>query len=255
MTNITLTTPNNQLDISLYGGHILRWQHQGQEILWLSELAETNSPTGAIRGGIPICFPWFAEQNQPKHGFARTSQWQCIQKSAQCAQLHLKDCTKTRALWPYQFSLLLNVELTERQLSLTLTVTNTDAQPWSFTGALHSYFQCEDVRQLHFDELSQRRFYNSLKQGAEQRFHDGPLPHPIDAIIPNLNQLTLLNRHICHQGSDSMVIWNPGKQHPNDVAPEAWPHFICIESAIVHHPVHLAPNAKHQLTQTIKILQ
>ena len=66
--------------ISLQGAHVLSWQPEGSgEVIWVSDEA-TFAEGKSVRGGIPICWPWFGahahNKAYPAHGFARTVLWQ-----------------------------------------------------------------------------------------------------------------------------------------------------------------------------------
>lgn len=257
MSTITLLNENNAVEISLYGGHVLSWRHQQRQILWLSELADLSGAS-AIRGGVPICFPWFAEQGSPKHGFARTQQWHLAEQSATVAVLTLSPNEHTLAIWPHRFLLTLTVTLHQNQLELALKIDNTDTKPWAFGGALHSYFSCEDARNVQIDALTGRPYVNSLAQGKEQQFDSTTLPNPIDAIVPDLEQINASIEDtssrpllLQHSGSDSCVIWNPADNHPSDVSPRQRYQFICFEAAIAVAPINLAPGESHLLSQLI----
>lgn len=63
--------------ISLQGAQLLSWKptHANQDVFWLSEV-EPFSLGQAIRGGVPICYPWFGATKQPAHGTARNRLWE-----------------------------------------------------------------------------------------------------------------------------------------------------------------------------------
>ncbi|WP_028116861.1 hypothetical protein [Ferrimonas senticii] len=258
ISTFTLSAGDNTLRCSTFGGQLLQWHHQGRPILWLSELADLtgNSP---IRGGVPISFPWFAEQfppaakTLPKHGFARTQQWQLLKQQSHSLTLQLTDNSTTLALWPHRFALTLKIQLSGSELDLCLTIANTDDQPWQCGAALHSYFACDNAAAVEVAELTGRDYFNSLQQGRQQQFHSDCLPNPIDAIVPNLMQIKTLGLNISHQGNDSTVIWNPAEQHPSDVSTAERQQFICLESVIALAPITLAPSQQHQLRQRIAL--
>src|SRR5271163_196084 len=100
----------------------------------------------AIRGGIPICFPWFrAKADDPKapaHGFARTRSWQLesvYQESGSVVvTLSTESDDESRKWWPYEFRLVYRISV-GAELKLELTVSNTGALPFRFEEALHNY--------------------------------------------------------------------------------------------------------------------
>ena len=134
--------------IYLQGGHVTHFQPKDQEpVLWVSDasLYETGK---AIRGGIPICWPWFSDHpsdgDKPAHGFVRTSLWEVLGSGETDDQetfirLGLSDSENTFAIWPHSFTLDLKVFFGTR-LSVSLIVSNRGDRLFTYTGALHSYF-------------------------------------------------------------------------------------------------------------------
>ncbi|GAA5189745.1 D-hexose-6-phosphate mutarotase [Ferrimonas gelatinilytica] len=252
---ITLRAGDSEIIACRFGAHLLSWRHRGQEQLWLSSNADLGGQH-PIRGGVPLCFPWFGgAKGGPSHGFARTSLWELTSNDASSGRLQfeLSDSPQTRALWPHRFHARMEIQCDTQGLQLELTIENRDNRPWSFTGALHSYFACEDVTQVLLPELTSRPFHDKLS-GQEAHFDAGALPIPIDAVVPGLDRVQLDNRIIRNQGNDATVIWNPGQQGAAampDITPGHWRHFLCIESAVARSPVTLAPGQRHRLAQRV----
>lgn len=161
---LMIANPQGRCVVSLYGAHVLSFVPAGKnDLLWLSPKAifEDGKP---IRGGIPLCLPWFSEHPQgfPMHGFARLSHWsvETIEQLADESHrvvLTLSDSESTRAMWPHEFVFRMEL-LVGAELKMTLTVENrsqTDA-PLSF--AFHSYFNVGDVREAVVDGLDACRY-------------------------------------------------------------------------------------------------
>src|SRR5262245_32699063 len=151
-------------EVYLHGAHVTSWiPAGGDERLFLSARSRFG-PGEAIRGGIPVCFPQFAAQGPlPNHGFARTSVWELAEAQrtvtgAARALLRLADSPATRAQWSHPFALELTVSVTGRTLELGLTVINTGAKAFEFTGALHSYLRVADVRRATVRGLQNVRY-------------------------------------------------------------------------------------------------
>ena len=111
---IEVTNSVSSAKIALQGAHVFEYKKEGKsELLWLSSLAlfEENKP---IRGGIPICWPWFGPHSDsalPQHGFARISRFtfvSCDEKdeATSIVTLKLTDSPKTRILWDFSFNFL-----------------------------------------------------------------------------------------------------------------------------------------------------
>ena len=74
MPKIRVTAPSATAEIYLYGAQITSWRPAGaEEALFLSEHSHWQVGK-AIRGGIPVCFPWFRSKaddaSAPAHGCA-----------------------------------------------------------------------------------------------------------------------------------------------------------------------------------------
>lgn len=264
MSPLSLRCADSLLTVSPFGGQALSWQVNGEEQLWLSRDADLSGHH-PIRGGVPLCFPWFGKAaSGPSHGFARTSLWQVIEQLSTPTEvrlvLALRDSESTLALWPHHFEATISYTLTPDTLAITLRVTNTDDQPWAFTAALHSYLQAE-VATLHLPALSGLPYHDKL-ENADRLFDDGPdaklPPIPVDAIVPGLAQLALRQRdtslQIHNRGHDATVVWNPGPAHGiGDVHFGGEQEFICLESALALEPLRLEPGSSHTLAQSLSI--
>ncbi|MFT5175274.1 MAG: glucose-6-phosphate 1-epimerase, partial [Gammaproteobacteria bacterium] len=169
LTSVLLEHEGASARVSTYGAHVIDYQPRDQApVLWLSSHAVFQAPK-AIRGGIPICWPWFAENGTdaalPAHGFARTSEWTLVDslssREEKSVTLLLCDDACTRAMWPHPFELRYRVTVTER-LCASLSVTNTGRQRMRFTGALHSYFDVLDIAQVSVEGLQGSTYVDKL---------------------------------------------------------------------------------------------
>ncbi|GAA4892684.1 D-hexose-6-phosphate mutarotase [Ferrimonas pelagia] len=243
----------HQLRVSRFGAHLLSWHYQGKQQLWLSELADLSG-TKPIRGGVPLCFPWFGDlQPGPSHGFARTSLWQLHEQGSDKLIFRLTESDATLALWPHRFEALLCIELEQHSLSLSLTVRNTDQHPWSFSGALHSYFAVDDVNQCQLPAI-QGRYHHDKLSGQRLQFDTARVPVPVDSVVPDLHEMTFDAFTLRHHGADATVVWNPGlavAAKMADVDPASSHRFLCLEAAIAMTPIRLAPGQTHELRQCI----
>lgn len=234
--------------IALHGGHVVSFQPVDQpELIWMSEEAIFDG-SAALRGGIPVCWPWFGRIAAPAHGFARSSQWQLIEhrenEHGVIVELGLSDSKETRAIWPYQFDARLIVEVTEK-LKVTLKVTNTDDKSWMFSGALHTYLNVGDIAQAQTTGMGSE-YIDSLQAG--KRCQGGEvlkLTDTIDRVYTKPEQEILvqdpvLNRTIKveNQGHNSAVLWNPwaeGATSMADMEDNGYQTFLCVESTL-HAP-------------------
>lgn len=258
---LSLAAPDGaRASISLHGGHVLSWLPAGApEQLYLSPRSEFT-PGKAIRGGVPVCFPQFAERGPlPKHGFARTLPWELVSqeqgKDDALAVLRLRDSDATRAIWPHAFELELSVRVGGRSLDIELACENTGSASFKFTTALHTYLRVADLDAVSVEGLSGLRYFDSVKQAeALQRMdllltgEKGVLD--LDRIYFDVKERPLLVAEdrrqvvIRQQGFDDTVVWNPGPERCAklaDMPPEGWSEMLCVEAASIGRPIELQP--------------
>ncbi len=229
--------------VSLHGGHVISFKPAGQQdVIWMSDRAEFDH-TKALRGGIPVCWPWFGRITFPAHGFARTSEWHLIEHresdNGVIICLGLEENENTLAIWPYCFQVLLYVEVSD-SLKVTLDIRNTDDKPWAFSGALHSYFNVADIMTTRVTGMG-LEYSDSLLQGKrcsgekELKFNsivDRVYTQPEERIVihdTNHNRSIVIK----NQGHNCAVIWNPwqqGAQTMSDMTDNGYQTMLCVES-------------------------
>lgn len=260
--NLDLVAPDGATaTLSLHGGHVLSWKPAGaQEQLYLSPRSEF-APGKAIRGGVPVCFPQFAERGPlPKHGFARTLPWELVSQEQgrddALAVMRLRDNDETRRLWPHAFELELSVRVGGRSLDIELACENLgrpEDAPLQFTAALHTYVRVGDLDAVSVEGLAGLRYFDSIKQAeALQRMdllltgEKGVLD--LDRIYFGVKEKPLLLAEdrrqlmIRQQGFEDAVLWNPGPERCArlaDMPPEGWSEMLCVEAACVGRPIEL----------------
>jgi glucose-6-phosphate 1-epimerase len=113
LAKVAINTRSTAGEIYLHGANVTSWQPRGaQEVLFIS--AKSRWQDGrAIRGGVPICFPWFADKaddpSAPAHGFVRTKAWQ-LESVVQAedtvtVSMLTKSNDDTKRWWPADFEL------------------------------------------------------------------------------------------------------------------------------------------------------
>jgi len=247
---IRLENGHARAEISLQGGQVLSFQPHGhQDLLFVSPKAHFASGA-AIRGGIPVCWPWFgahpSDRDKPSHGFARLMAWK-LEDAATDDQdisrlrLTLKDTNKTRTLFPYRFNLEIVIKVGLR-LTVELTTENWDKIPFTITQALHTYFRVKDIGKCAVDGL-ERQNYLTAGESAGLRRQDGTI-----RIREEINRVYLVPDAVCelsdeagerhlvvvNKNSGSTVVWNPwvkGASRVTDLGEDDYRHFLCIESA------------------------
>src|ERR1700730_12066459 len=158
LQKVCITSPEVVGEMYLHGAHITSWKPAGaEEVLFLSSQSRWEDGR-AIRGGVPVCFPWFgAKADDPKapaHGFVRTKSWQLesIGQSGEEIILSTASDESTRAIWPHDFRLEYRVVF-GTELLLELTMTNTGESPLRFEEALHAYYSVGDVTKASLSGL------------------------------------------------------------------------------------------------------
>ncbi|SDJ22057.1 glucose-6-phosphate 1-epimerase [Ferrimonas sediminum] len=245
--------------ISLFGAQLLSYRPcGGSEWLWVSNLARLDQ-TCPIRGGIPICWPWFGRNPKlsgaPAHGFARTQLWQLDAVSdtsrGTTLSLFLSDDDVSPDYWPFAFELQLDVTI-GHQLELSLTGHNCDHHPWRFSTALHSYFNVGDVSKTTVYGVGGR--YRD-KLNGQSVIDTGPLQvsPPLDRIYPGAAPQVVMAaaQHsilLDQAGMDSVVVWHPGTRLPKDMDATTSGSMLCVETAALgSEGITLAPGKAHQL--------
>jgi len=264
---VQLTYKNDHASISLSGGHVLGYKANGEERLWMSPKANLESGK-SIRGGIPVCWPWFGahptDESKPAHGFARTSLWSLIdaQDSEDFASVTLGlDNSVANPLFPYDCSLALKVTLTDK-LSVELITTNLGNQPIEITQALHTYLPISDLDNASISGLEGVEYADKLL-GFARSIEDRSLvilKEPTDRVYFDDSNCLILkdeNREtrIYKQNSDTTVVWNPGRETASnmaDIGEENYRGFLCIEAAnAMEDKITIKPGESFTLRQGI----
>ena len=262
-------------ELYLHGAHLCRWQprSQPQPVLWMSE-ASRYEPGVPIRGGVPICFPWFGpragDPSAPVHGVARIGAWYLDGVTLEAAgsvnaRLSLDCGALVSPPVPHGLRLAYEVRLGQ-DLSMSLTVTNPADVPTRFEEALHTYFAVGDVRQVSVAGLEGATYADKV-DGAKRKTQ-------ADALITiggetdrlyldtgsavTLRDLSFGRRiRVEKTGSRSTVVWNPwvakSKAMP-DFGDDEWPGMLCIETAnAADNAVTIPPHASHTMTAEISV--
>ena len=246
------------VEVYLHGAHVTSWIPAGEHAdrLFLSESSQF-APGVAIRGGVPVCFPQFADQGPlPMHGFARITAWELVESGradngAALARLRLEDSDATRALWPHAFALELSITAHRSTLVLALAVTNTGAAAFTFTTALHTYLRIADVHTTLIRGLQGASYRDKVlnKDDVVETAAELAIDREIDRVyrgVPAMLEVREARRAtIVHAtGFVDTVIWNPGAQKGatlHDLEPGGYAHMLCVEAAVASQDVTLQP--------------
>ena len=243
--------------VALHGAHVVSWKTADDvERLFLSTRATTDGGA-AIRGGIPVCFPQFAGLGPlPKHGFARTAQW----RHRGSGEFNLHVAADAWPGWPHECELVLNVGVGPSTLSVALTVRNIGATPLEFTGALHSYMSCGDVRNVRVSGLDGRPTHGGGQVSGDIAFGSGESDVDLSvlrSIGPVLCSESGRRKMLCAQtGFPDVVVWNIGEKlgaEMKDLGDGEWMSYVCIEAAAVERSITLDPGSTWHGSQLLVV--
>ncbi len=258
--------------VSQLGAQLLEWTPVGHEpVLWVSPAADLDQKR-AIRGGVPICWPWFGLHPAscfPRHGFARNQKWQYISNEDinDMSCYEFKYTNKDFECFPYVSSVYLKLSIGQ-ELKIELTTQNESDSPFCYTQALHTYFNVGDVSKVQVEGLENKKYIDTVGEKKDQQFEQkGPvyIDQEVDRIYLGVENNILLtdkslNREICisNQGGTSVVVWNPWHekaQRMGDMGPEdSFRNMLCIETAnTADDCIELEPGQTHTLAATIKV--
>lgn len=264
---VRLTAPDGaNAIVTLHGAHIVAWtSSDGYERLYLSE----RSPFGGgkpIRGGIPLVFPQFYTYgNLPRHGFARNLAWHLDKlhkgKEFAGATFSLTDTPDTHAIWPHAFRCELTLTLARNRLDVEFSVENRDAQPLSFTCAMHTYLRVEHIESVELMGLQGCTYLDQTRNNAKRTEDRSAMDfsEETDRIYLTAPQDVTLrepNRslNILTTNFPDLVVWNPWVERCaqiSDMPPDGYKRMLCVEAAVVEHPITLKRGAEWWGRQTL----
>lgn len=270
---VRVTTPLANAAITLQGAHVTHWQPAGQQpVIWVSEQAK-HAPGKSIRGGVPVCWPWFGPHAEhahfPAHGFARTLPWalrhtKALPDGRIRLEFELMQNDATRAQWPHS-SIVRNTITVGEELEVDLSTTNTGDTPFQLGEALHTYFAVGDIRQATVAGLEGCDYLD--KVGGGRRRQQGQVAftqetdriylgtHGCCGILDPVMDRTLL---ITSTGSRSTVVWNPWidkAARMGDFGPGGHWGMVCVETAnAAEDIITLPPGETHRLTAQYRVL-
>lgn len=256
--------------VYLHGAHVASFRtREHGELLWLSERAVYGAGK-AIRGGIPICFPWFGahptQSTLPAHGFARTRAFHFEGSEERgdnvLCELSLKSSPETLALFPHAFDARLRVSV-GRELSVAFEVENVGDAQFDYELALHTYLAVSDVRRVELSGLEGSSYDDKVSGARGCVEPDAPLRFTAetDRVYDSTGRVTVRdpaqNRRVIvdKTASRTTVVWNPWSEKAArlpDVGAGAWTGMVCVEAANASpHGIRLAPQSRHTTTTII----
>ncbi|MGE5986581.1 D-hexose-6-phosphate mutarotase [Klebsiella michiganensis] len=265
---IVVDHPQVKASVALQGAHLLSWKPAGEEeVLWLS--GNTPFKNGvALRGGVPICWPWFgpsAQQGLPSHGFARNLPWALKghdeDDTGVVLTFALKSSDATRQYWPHEFTLLARFKLGK-----TCEIELEAHGEFETTSALHTYFNVGDIAAVKVSGLGDR-YIDKVKNAEEGVLSNGTetFPDRTDRVYLNAETCSVihddaLNRNIdvTHHHNSNVVAWNPGPAlsvSMGDMPDDGYKTFVCVETCCVTETQKASEEKPSRLTQTLRVVK
>ena len=253
--------------IALQGAHLFHYKRVGEEpILWLSEVSDFEAGK-AIRGGVPVCWPWFGfneDRSLPQHGFARTIMWDCVSCSeadekSSSVVLRLTHSQESLKMWPYLFELDLHLTISDK-LTMELKTTNLDRNSFKITQALHTYFSLSHISDAVIKGLDKKPYLDALTWKKEVQEGDIKFNQEVDRVYQEVDgEITISDKnrtlHIRNENSSSVVVWNPWIEKTSRMSAmkeDAYEHMLCIESANAFNDARVVkPQKSHTLKAEI----
>jgi glucose-6-phosphate 1-epimerase len=272
MPRVKITSSLCEGEIYLHGAQVTSWKPaNADEVLFLSAISHWQEGQ-AIRGGVPICFPWFRakinDPHAPAHGFVRTKSWQLksiIENGSGVAvSMSTESDESTQRGWPAQFRLVLCATF-GFDLTLDLHCTNTGTTPLTFEEALHTYNRVADIRNVRMHGLETVRFLDNTDFNREKVQHGNiaivsqtdnaylDVSGPVELEDPDMHRRIRLRK----VNSLTTVVWNPwreGASTLHDLGEDEWTKFACLEASnILGASVRLAPGQEHRMTAVVSV--
>jgi glucose-6-phosphate 1-epimerase len=263
-----------QGELFLQGATVTRWAPAGERPVIFTSPKAIYAKGTAIRGGVPIIFPWFGPNHTnpkaPQHGFVRAAPWQLEGVTADkpgevTMTLGFGQMEPPSEFWPEPFRATFTVTFGPT-LSISLAVRNLASHPVVFEEALHTYFEVSEVAKVSVSGLAGATFIDKV-DGATRKTEGSnavTLTGETDRVYLNTGRQMTINDpawkrqiRIEKEGAASTIVWNLWAEKAaamRDMGDPAWRSFICVETGnAADNEVHLAANSEHVLSTLIAV--
>ena len=274
---LRVSTPLAEAEVYLHGAHVASWVPAGHDpVIWMSK-ASRFTPTEPIRGGVPICFPWFGPGREPgmspAHGFARLADWRLVGASDDDSVVTLtfrlgSEDVKGSAgaeRWNHPFEATYTV-VVGGELTLSLAVHNPGDEEYSYEEALHTYLHVQDVTAVTVEGLDGAQYLDKAPDGGpDLRTQSGPVTFTgeTDRVYHSSGTAVIVDPArartitVSKESSADTVVWNPWTAKAAampDYDDAEWPTMVCVETAnALDNAVVLAPGASHTMSVTYAV--
>ncbi len=260
--------------VALHGAQVLEFAPCGaRPVLWLSR-ESWFAPGKPIRGGIPVCWPWFGphpgDPSCPAHGFARLCEWEVLgtwTEGGSCTgiRLGLRDSPESRRFWDHAFEAVVEVRV-GCELCVALVTRNTGAAPFTITAALHSYFAVSDVTSVRVLGFEGCPYVETAGGGRTPGVQEGPITirAEVDRVFTECPGPAAIEDapwqrriRVSKTGSRSAVVWNPwvakARRMP-DFGDDEYPAMLCVETTNAGPDARtIPPGQEHRLETRILV--
>jgi glucose-6-phosphate 1-epimerase len=272
LPTVRITAPEAEGEMYLHGAHVTSWKPKSDgEMLFVSSQSRWENGH-AIRGGVPICFPWFGgkadDPKAPAHGFVRTKAWQLESITqaggAVTVSMFTESNEDTKRWWLADFRLLHRATFGP-ELSLELVVTNTGRTSFRFEEALHAYFRVGNIENTRVRGLDRVCYFDKTDSNRKEIQHgEIVIASEIDRVYLDTRDAIELADPVLHrrtrvtkENSYTTVVWNPWVQKAHslsDFADDEWKQMICIEASNVSDfAVDVAPGQQHKMRALVRV--
>ena len=250
LTMVEVSNAQATATIALQGAHLLTWAPKGQQpVIWLSTAAKF-APGKSVRGGIPICWPWFgpheSEKSFPAHGYARTVEWDVVETEALAngatrLLFRFNGNEASAKMWPHNTPC--DYQLTiGAALEMELLTRNQEKTPVTIGQALHTYFAISNIREVAVDGLDGCPYLDKV-DGFKRKQQDGAVSFSgetdriyLDSTADCLIDDAAMKRRIriSKRSSASTIAWNPWiekAEQMGDLGERSYLGMVCVESA------------------------
>jgi glucose-6-phosphate 1-epimerase len=272
LPRVQITGAFGQGEMYLHGAHVTSWKPTGNdEVIFVSTKSRWEEGQ-AIRGGIPICFPWFRGKSDdlhaPAHGFVRTKMWQLESiienENGVAVTMFTQSDDHSRKWWPGEFRLVHRATFGSH-LRLELICTNTGTTPFRFEEALHTYNRVASIEDVRVQGLDGVSYLDNTDSNKEKTQRGAILiaSQTDSAYCHTQNEVDLLDQNkkrrirLRKENSLSTVVWNPwseGAARLQDLGDGEWKQYLCVEASnILGAAINLAPGQEHRMAAVITV--
>jgi glucose-6-phosphate 1-epimerase len=272
LARVQISTPAASGEIYLHGAHVTSWRPVGKEEVFFVSSTSLWQDGHAIRGGVPICFPWFGDKaddpHAPAHGFVRTKEWKlesiATNGEAVSVEMSTESDAGTHHWYPSDFRLVYRVTF-GADLTLELIMLNTGEKPLRFEEALHAYHNVGDVASARLTGLDGVHYLDKTDSYRQKmQAGDVTIERETDRVYLNTGHPLELTDPVLHRRIDvakenslTTVVWNPWAEEAltlSDLGRDQWRRMLCIEASNVgDFAVQLAPGQQHIMKARVSV--